>query len=235
MKNDDYKTDFEEHRKEIGLDEGHDASKLPSRSELHRKARKPRKPKKKSSYTMINIILGLFTLIPVLILVYIISDFYTPGDQTSAKGGDSGTLFEMNSEKPNENSAVADKDGEKKETSKVDDKSAGKTEVEEKPITKPVVDVNPTPQKKPDVTVEPEPEKKPEVKPEPKPEVKPEPKPEVKPEPNPVAKTHTVGSNENLFRISLKYYGNGEGVDKIKSANGLSSNEIRVGQRLVIP
>ena len=81
------------------------------------------------------------------------------------------------------------------------------------------MNVNPTPEKKPEVKVEPKPEKK----------------PEVKPEPKPVAKTHTVGSNENLYRISLKYYGNGEGVDKIKSANGLSSNEIRVGQRLVIP
>ncbi len=218
MKNDDYKTDFEEHRKEIGLDDGHDVSKLPSRSELHRKGRKP---KKKSSHTMINVILGLFTLIPVLILVYIISDFYTPGDRTSAKGGDTGTLFEMNSEKPDENSAVAEKDDEKKVTSKEDEKSAGKTEekVEEKPVSKPVVNVNPTPEKKPEVKVESKPEKK----------------PEVKPEPKPVAKTHTVGSNENLYRISLKYYGNGEGVDKIKRANGLSSNEIGVGQTLVIP
>ncbi len=216
MKNDDYKTDFEEHRKEIGLDEGHDVSKLPSRSELHRKGRKP---KKKSSHTMINVILGLFTLIPVLILVYIISDFYTPGDRTSAKGGDTGTLFEMNSEKPDENSAVADKGDEKKVTSKEDEKSAEKTEakVGENPVSKPVVNVNPTPEKKPEV------------------EPKPEKKPEVKPEPKPVSKTHTVGSNENLYRISLKYYGNGEGVDKIKSANGLSSNEIGVGQRLVIP
>jgi LysM repeat protein len=214
MKNDDYKTDFEEHRKEIGLDDGHDVSKLPSRSELHRKGRKP---KKKSSHTMINIILGLFTLIPVLILVYIISDFYTPGDQTSAKGGDTGTLFEMNSDKPVKNTADADKEDVKKSTSKEVEKSVGKTEtkVEEKPVSKPVVSVNPTPEKKPEVKVEPKAEKKPESK--------------------PVSKTHTVGGNENLYRISLKYYGNGGGVDKIKSANGLSSNEIRVGQRLVIP
>lgn len=219
MNNDDYKTDFEEHRKEIGLEDGHEVSKLPSRSELHRKGRKP---KKKSSHTMINVILGLFTLIPVLILVYIISDFYTPGDRTSAKGGDTGTLFEMNSKKPVENTAVADKDDEKKATSKEDEKSVGKNDaeekVEEKPVSKPVVN-EPTPEKKPEVKVEPTPEKK----------------PEAKPESKPVSKTHTVGGNENLYRISLKYYGNGEGVEKIKSANGLSSNEIAVGQKLVIP
>ena len=112
MKKDDYKTEFEEHRKEIGLDDGHDDSNLPSRAELHRKGRKP---KKKSSHMMINVILGLFTLIPVLILVYIISDFYTPGDRTSAKDGDTGIRYEENSEKPDENNAVADKDDEKKD------------------------------------------------------------------------------------------------------------------------
>ena len=111
MKKDDYKTEFEEHRKEISLDEGHELETFHRVRELHRKGRKP---KKKSSHTMINIILGLFTLIPVLILVYIISDFYTPGDKTSAKGGDTGTLFEMNSEKPVKKNADADKEDEKK-------------------------------------------------------------------------------------------------------------------------
>jgi len=33
----------------------------------------------------------------------------------------------------------------------------------------------------------------------------------------------------------LKYYKNGDGVDKIKQANGLKSNEITVGSKLVIP
>lgn len=218
MKNDDYKTEFEEHRKEISLDEGLDDGKLPSRTDLHRKGRKPRK---KSSHTMINIILGLFTLIPVVILVYIISDFYTPGDRTSAKGGETGTLFEMNSETSDEKNAVADKDEEKKATNKDDEKTAVKSEneketkVEEKPVSKPVVNVNPVPEKKPVVKAEPKPDKKPVEK--------------------PASKSHTVASNENLYRISLKYYGNGSGVAKIKSANGLSSDEISVGQTLVIP
>ena len=44
---------------------------------------------------------------------------------------------------------------------KDDEKSAGKTnetKVEEKPVSKPVVNVNPTPEKKPEVKVEPKPE-----------------------------------------------------------------------------
>ena len=46
---------------------------------------------------------------------------------------------------------------------------------------------------------------------------------------------HVVQSNENLFRIALKYYSSAEGVEIIKQYNGLSSNEITVGQVLKIP
>lgn len=49
-------------------------------------------------------------------------------------------------------------------------------------------------------------------------------------------KTHTVQSTDNLYRIALKYYGNGspENVNKIKAANNLSSDSIATGQVLVI-
>ncbi|MGN7476501.1 LysM peptidoglycan-binding domain-containing protein [Solibacillus silvestris] len=49
-------------------------------------------------------------------------------------------------------------------------------------------------------------------------------------------KTHTVQSTDNLYRIALKYYGNGSPayIEKIKSANNLSSDSISAGQVLVI-
>ena len=49
-------------------------------------------------------------------------------------------------------------------------------------------------------------------------------------------KTHVVQSTDNLYRIALKYYGNGspEYVNKIKAANNLSSDSIATGQVLVI-
>ncbi|WP_339198567.1 LysM peptidoglycan-binding domain-containing protein [Solibacillus sp. FSL R5-0449] len=49
-------------------------------------------------------------------------------------------------------------------------------------------------------------------------------------------KTHTVQSTDNLYRIALKYYGNGspEYVNKIKAANNLSTDSISTGQVLVI-
>ncbi|QED48466.1 LysM peptidoglycan-binding domain-containing protein [Cytobacillus dafuensis] len=43
---------------------------------------------------------------------------------------------------------------------------------------------------------------------------------------------HTVKPNENIFRIALKYQ---SGVDIIKKENNLKSDEIQVGQVLVIP
>ncbi|MDU4967909.1 MAG: LysM peptidoglycan-binding domain-containing protein, partial [Staphylococcus epidermidis] len=49
--------------------------------------------------------------------------------------------------------------------------------------------------------------------------------------------SHTVYGQENLYRIAIQYYGEGTqaNVDKIKRANGLSSNNIHNGQTLVIP
>lgn len=47
--------------------------------------------------------------------------------------------------------------------------------------------------------------------------------------------SHTVQPGETLYRISVNIYGSGDGVEKIKRANGLSSNEISVGQTLIIP
>lgn len=43
---------------------------------------------------------------------------------------------------------------------------------------------------------------------------------------------HTVKKGENLYRIALRY---GVSQAAIKSANGLGSNSIRVGQKLLIP
>lgn len=46
---------------------------------------------------------------------------------------------------------------------------------------------------------------------------------------------HTVQPNENLYRISMKYYNDPSGVEKIMAANNLSSESISVGQTLIIP
>lgn len=213
MKKDNYKTEFEEHRQEIGQD----GDNLPSRAELHRKGRKP---KKKSSHLMINVVLGLFTLIPVIILVYVVSDFYNPGSNPSAKDGDTNVSYEETAnKKTDEQIEDVDKDivlDGKDDDVVEDDGKVGEevkttpeveTKPEKKPVAKPVVDVNPTP----------------------------EGKPEVKEKQKTTGKTHKVANGETLYRISVNYYGSDAGVEKIKSANGLSSNNIMVGQTLTIP
>ncbi len=48
-------------------------------------------------------------------------------------------------------------------------------------------------------------------------------------------RTHTVQSNETLYRIAMNYYNDPTAVDRIKQANNLTSNEISVGQVLVLP
>lgn len=49
--------------------------------------------------------------------------------------------------------------------------------------------------------------------------------------------THTVTSTDNVYQIALRYYGDGsaENVQRILAANGMSDDNISVGQELIIP
>jgi LysM repeat protein len=46
---------------------------------------------------------------------------------------------------------------------------------------------------------------------------------------------HKVQPGETIFRLAMKYYKSQSGIDIIKKANSLPSNEITVGQTLTIP
>lgn len=226
MKNDDYKVEFENNRKEIELDQNEDAS-LPSRTERHGRRRKQ---KKTSSHTMINVILGVFTFIPILIFVYVLYNFYFGSDNGSAKVDNSVVTVDVgtNTNAPSGNSENPDAVPTDSEKEKEDDKTTdGKAEQEEKENKevvnkKPAVNVNPpatekkeTPSEKVDAKVDEKVDKKPVVE--------------------SGSKTHVVAANETLYRISMNYYGSDSGIEKIKKANGLSSNDIMVGQKLIIP
>jgi LysM repeat protein len=77
------------------------------------------------------------------------------------------------------------------------------------------------------------------------PETKPEPQPKKEPKPQPAAAAehkenyriveHTVGPEDNLYRISVKYYGGRSGEDLIKQWNQLSGDSVYEGQVLKIP
>ncbi|WP_141232336.1 LysM peptidoglycan-binding domain-containing protein [Niallia circulans] len=45
---------------------------------------------------------------------------------------------------------------------------------------------------------------------------------------------HTVAKGENLYRIALKYYPNGDGMGKIKAANNMTTDQVQLGQTLKI-
>ncbi|REB09879.1 LysM peptidoglycan-binding domain-containing protein [Sporosarcina sp. BI001-red] len=239
MTKSDYNSEFEENRKEIDLGENTNDD-LPSRVKLRQnKNATPKRDKKESrkGLTLINIILVLFTLIPIGIFVYVLSDLYNPKDDNTVNFDTSDMTFELgSSQSPNSSSEVpVNADENKKDDDSKSDEDSKKDKKPEpaKPEKKPEVTQKPDP--KPEVKPNPKPDPKPEVKPDPKPEVKPDPKPDPKPEVKPSGKSHTVQPNETLYRISVNYYGSGSGVEKIKAANGLSSNSISVGQTLVIP
>jgi LysM repeat protein len=46
---------------------------------------------------------------------------------------------------------------------------------------------------------------------------------------------HKVEKGETLYRIAINYYHSDAGIEKIKTANNLQSNEIQLGQTLKIP
>ncbi|CAD2075719.1 LysM peptidoglycan-binding domain-containing protein [Phocicoccus pinnipedialis] len=70
-------------------------------------------------------------------------------------------------------------------------------------------------------------------------EVEEEPKVDEQPEEDVdvVNAVHVVNGKDNLYRIAIQYYGSGseENVQRIRDANGISGNEISVGQELIIP
>lgn len=72
MLNDQRKVDFEQQRREIK--EKAPSDKLPSRAEVHGK----KKEEQYGRVKLINIFLAIFTLIPIVILIYVLSDLYSP-------------------------------------------------------------------------------------------------------------------------------------------------------------
>ncbi|MET1013379.1 MAG: LysM peptidoglycan-binding domain-containing protein [Paenisporosarcina sp.] len=54
-------------------------------------------------------------------------------------------------------------------------------------------------------------------------------------EPETSEKSHVVQPNETLYRIAMNYYNSPDAVQKIKEANGLTSDSISTGQTLILP
>lgn len=175
-------------------------------NEMRRSRSTNKKPKKKSRNLLIPVVFCIFILIPISIFIYV--QFFYVADPDKAEVVKNDTIHV-------ETQAI-NNGTEKDETTKEEEKEA---EVEIPVVTTPEETEQPAEQKE-EVTEEPE-------------------QKEVvdKTEPTDAAssKTHIVKENETLYRIAVNYYKDPAAVEKIKSANGLSSNEISVGQKLVLP
>lgn len=205
MNQDDYQKKIDEHRQSIGLEDNMAESRRTRRSSY------TKKPKKKSKNLLLPSLFFIFILIPVCIFLYV-HFFYTPDkvEEASSQG-----VIQVET-KPISNGT------EKEEEEESVEENSQEAEDENEPSTS-----------KEESTEQATPEVKPEVKQEVKPEVKTEPKEEQKVETE--QRTHIVKADETLYRIAVNYYKDPNAVEKIKAANGLTSNSISAGQKLILP
>jgi LysM repeat protein len=213
MNKDDYQNKIEEYRKPIQIN-GEESK--PNTRTSRRSSTPPPKKTKQRRNLLLPILFFFFILIPVSFLIYVFA-FYQPNANETTVYDNSEVQYEQNdedttTEKDGENTAT---DSEENTDTEIPVESA---EPEEQP------DVEETP-----VEEEPVEEAPVEVQPEEQPIEEP-----TEPEPS-SGKTHVVQPGETLYRIAMNYYNSPDAVEKIKAANGLSSNEISSGQTLVLP
>lgn len=165
-----------------------------------------KKPKKKSKNLLLPSLFFIFILIPVCIFLYV-HFFYTPDnvEEASSQG-----VIQVET-KPISNGAEKEEEEEEESV----EENSQEAEDENEPSTP-----------KEESTEQATPEVKPEVKTEPKEE---EQKVETE------QRTHIVKADETLYRIAVNYYKDPNAVEKIKAANGLTSNSISAGQKLILP
>jgi LysM repeat protein len=195
----------------------------PSRSEIHNK-----KDKKKSKYKYPAIsLLALFFFLLPIVFYYSISYFDNRGKTVNGENISDyedvlikyGDEEEEEEEDQSSDEQSLEEPEEKTHESEQASVSSVQTNVnaEESPLK---IAAKKEPQPAQEASVQPEP---------PKTEPEPEPKEEYK------VIEHTVGPEENLFRISVKYYRDRSGEALIKQWNQLSGDSVYEGQVLKIP
>lgn len=206
MKRDDYLEKIEQHRQEIQIEENGE-DRIRSRRELRSNGRRngSKKPAKKSS-KLLTTMFGIFILIPVGVLIYV-SAFYEPDTMETATKDNQ---FKMEVNTPEKDETKSDEI----ESPIVEDNN------ETAEVEQPNADDSVAAPAEPDENLESAPAEE---------------QPEEVETPSAEERTHVVAPGETLFRIAMNYYGSPDGVETIKDANGLSSNEISAGQTLRIP
>ena len=226
MAKENYREKVEEHRQEIDLHNG-------SEAKLSRVSRHRKKSAKKQRNPLMTLLVAVFIFIPLGILGYVLFIF-DPGANTattSAKEEDQDQLVEIIKHDPKEVEVVDSSENDEKEDTDAESESAAKEQAEKEKLAaeeakkaeqekaadeKKVKDAEAAQKVAAEKAKEQEQKKK-----------------EAK---NTDQQTHTVQPTDNLYRIAIKYYGDGSqaNIEKIKQANNLTSDSISTGQVLII-
>lgn len=232
-----YRESIEKDRQEISVD----STGAPSRR-AQRKAVK-KEPKKRKNI-LLPVLFFMFILIPVTILIYV-AVFYEPNDTLITKTESNTVSVEQNPIDPEtalvpaedgDEEAAAAEEAEKKAQQEAAEKEAAEKAAKEEAAAKEAAAKEQA--QKEAAAAEAKAKADAQAAEAKREQERAAAKKEAEKKANtpaPSSKTHVVQPGETLYRIAVNNYGTGEAVDKIKAANGLSSNELTVGQTLVLP
>lgn len=236
--------EFEEQRKEIDL-AGEEQGL--TRVALHGK-NKTRKKEKGTQFSLINVLLIIFTLIPIGIFAFVIINLNSPKAPIEPTPEEQGLQIETSGKSSEGGGVVIDDEkeekkkeqelAEKKEKEALAQAEEEKNQAEAKRLEEEKQQEEARKQeeaKKQEEARQQEEARKKEAERQQAEANKKQEQEKQNQNQQAGGKTHTVAPGETLYRISVNYYQTGDGVDKIMRANGLSSNSISAGQKLVIP
>ena len=240
MGNENYRETFENDRQEISLN---------SESSLSRRAQRnaaKQKPKQTKSL-LLPVLFFIFILIPVMVLIYV-AFLYEPTEPIMEASANNEVSVETNTASSEGPQLVAADDNEEKEKAeKAEAEAALKKEAEQERAAKEEEERKAAEREEAAAKAQAEKEAAAKAQAEKEAAAKAQAEKEAADKkaqeaqqqtPAPSGKTHVVQPNETLYRIAVNNYGAagaGAAVERIKQANGLSSNEISVGQTLVLP
>lgn len=186
-------------------------------------------PKKTKSFLLTSLFF-LFILIPVSILIYV-AFFYEPNDVLTTSPSSNEVSMESTIPDAPLVPVIAEEENAEAEAEAAAAKEAAEKQAAEAASKKEAEKAAAEKEQAETKTAQAEAEKQDAQAAE-------QPEQEAPPAPVAASKTHTVQAGETLYRIAVNTYGGAgatEGVEKIKAANGLTSNEITAGSTLVLP
>lgn len=218
-----YRESLEKDRREITTDTNANLSR--------RTQRQSGKPTKEKKNLLLPALFFIFILIPVAILIFV-AFVYEPDDTDFGASSDNEVSFETTPPEETPVLVPEEKEEEAVEETEPEEESERAEEVEEsaeEPVEETVKqEAPPAETEQPVENTTPAPPETPAAS---------TPDPPAATDSS-SAKSVVVKANETLYRIAVNNYGAsgaGAAVEKIKQANGLTSNEIFVGQTLILP